>query len=252
MSIGSGARESGQLNKASSTTGTQLLKPASSVKGLRIPKPSPTRTTQDKNDSDFVLSRVVYNPPKNGKKEDRPILKTTNPLFEYMNQIGVPIAAQPALMALFSQAAELAIAGKLFPTLADDTVAYRHPLPPLPDGLTWPHPRRAEVPASDRTDDDFDQAPECGKWGGLERYLRRVWEPLIPYIDMPTMREHWPAAAAAIKRQRSKLPKELLPAVQTEVTDRIAAAIPERRDRPWHVEKALQMRDYRARKKLEK
>ena len=114
----------------------------------------------------------------------------------------------------------------------------RHELPLLPEGLSWPR-------------DDFDQAPEfSSKKGGLARYLTRVWKPLIPYIDMATMREHWPAAARAITRQRRKLPAELLPPVQREVTDRAAAAVPTPGDRPTRVSWALNQRAYRARRKL--
>lgn len=111
------------------------------------------------------------------------------------------------------------------------------PLPTLPDGLSWPA-------------DDFDKSPECGKWGGLERYLRQVWESLIPHIDMPTLRAHWPRLGEAIDRQRSKLSPELLPPLKPEITDRKAAAIPNRGERPWRLEQTLKMRAYRARKKL--
>jgi hypothetical protein len=78
---------------------------------------------------------------------------------------------------------------------------------PLPEGLSWPQ-------------EDFDKAPEYGKWGGLARYLERTWRPLIPYIDMPTLREHWPRLGEAIDRQRSKLPKDVpLPRLKEEVVD---------------------------------
>jgi hypothetical protein len=130
--------------------------------------------------------------------------------------------------------------------------AARHPLPPPPEGLSWPRPRLPGVLEADRTDDDYDRAEECGQPGGLKRYLERVWgETRLQHIDMPTLREHWPRLGEAIDRQRRQLAaKQMkLPALKPELTNRVATEIP-KRDRPWHVEKALQMRAYRARRKV--
>jgi tetratricopeptide (TPR) repeat protein len=113
---------------------------------------------------------------------------------------------------------------------------FRHALHPLPKGLSWPR-------------DDYDQAPEFNAWHGLPRYLERVWKDLIPFIDMPTLREHWPRLGEAIDRQRKKLPPELLPPVKKELTDRKAAAFPNPRERPAHVDWALRNRVFRARQK---
>jgi Flp pilus assembly protein TadD len=92
------------------------------------------------------------------------------------------------------------------PTQARGTPEFRHKLQPLPEGLNWPR-------------EDYSQAPEYKSWGGIARYLERVWKPLLPYIDMPTLREHWPQTAKAIDLHRAKLPKELLPPLKQEVVD---------------------------------
>jgi tetratricopeptide (TPR) repeat protein len=126
---------------------------------------------------------------------------------------------------------------------------FRHELPTLPEGLSWPRPRLPGVAEAERTDDDYDRAPEYGKWRGLESYLRRVWEPLIPHIDMPTLRERWPRLGEAIDRQRRKLPADLLIPVKKQVTDRLAAAHAKPGDRPARVDWALRNRAYRARQK---
>jgi tetratricopeptide (TPR) repeat protein len=122
-------------------------------------------------------------------------------------------------------------------TQARGTPEFRHALQPLPKGLTWPR-------------EDFDKAPEHGEMGGLKRYLERVWKDLIPFIDMPTLRERWPRLGQAIDRQRGKLPSVLLPPVKKQMTDWAAAAVQNRGDRPLRVERALRMRAYRARRKL--
>jgi hypothetical protein len=127
--------------------------------------------------------------------------------------------------------------------------ATRHKLQPLPEGLAWPRPRLPGVPDVDRNDDDYDRAPECGRPGGLERYLRRVWEPLIPHVDMPTLREHWPRLGEAIDRQRRKLPPDLLPSKNADRVDREVAGIPRKGDRPVRLDRTLKMRAYRARRK---
>lgn len=135
------------------------------------------------------------------------------------------------------------------PEQASDAPAPRRPLPPLPEGLSWPRPRRPNVSDAHRTDDDYDRAPEFNKWRGLESYLKRVWKPFIPYIDMPTMRDHWPAAATAIDRQRSRLLLKgvALPLKLEEVNDRalesrsvrpedaarLGAALGRRRAKEW-------------------
>jgi len=96
----------------------------------------------------------------------------------------------------------------------------RHPLPPLPKGLTWPQ-------------GDYDSTrPEFGKPGGIIRYLDEVWKPLIAMglIDMPTLREHYPGAAQAIDNYRNyrqkgrKLPKELDVPTLPEMNDRALAS----------------------------
>lgn len=81
----------------------------------------------------------------------------------------------------------------------------RHILKPLPKGLTWPRPRLPNVPDDKRQDDDYDRSDHFGKHGGIKLYLKEVWRELIPYIDMPTMREWWPAAGKAIDLRRKKL-----------------------------------------------
>jgi tetratricopeptide (TPR) repeat protein len=112
---------------------------------------------------------------------------------------------------------------------------FRHALKPLPEGLSWPQ-------------NDFGKKePEFNKPGGAERYIKRVWVPLAPYIDMPTLRERWPRAAEVIDRNRPKLAEISLPPVKRELTDRIVAAIPNPGDRPARVEWALRNRAYRAR-----
>jgi len=118
-------------------------------------------------------------------------------------ETAAPAAPLPAAAPTEPQPVET----ETIPAEAREQAAPRHPLSPLPEGLSWPV--------------DYDQAPEFNKWRGLQTYLRR-WQPLIAakLIDMPTMREHWPAAAEAIDRQRRKLPPELLPPTLPEVNDR--------------------------------
>lgn len=97
----------------------------------------------------------------------------------------------------------------------------RHPLLELPKGLRWPK--------------DFDQADEFGRHpkapGGIVAYLEREWKDIIAAekIDMPTLREHFPKAAAAISAyttphrktgEARKLPDELTIPVYPEVNTR--------------------------------
>lgn len=119
---------------------------------------------------------------------------------------------------------------------AANETTIRRQLPPLPDGLSWPT-------------DDFDKGSQhFGKRGGIASYLKEVWKPLLPYIDMPTMRSHYPRTAKAIDNHRLNLPPELLPPTKPELINRKAADIPNPSERPWHVQHALRMRAYRARK----
>lgn len=102
----------------------------------------------------------------------------------------------------------------------------RHPLPKLPKGLRWPK--------------DFDKAPESGrhpkKPGGIVAYLEREWAEIIAAnkIDMPTLWEHFPKAAEAIKSfrkphpetgERLTLPKKLTIPTITQVIDQKLAGV---------------------------
>ena len=98
------------------------------------------------------------------------------------------------------------------------TLAHRRELPALPAGLRWPTK-------------DFDQSQEFGKRGGLVHYLDREWKGLIGKgrIDMPTLREHYPATAEAIHSyqrpnsrtgERRRLPSELTIPTLKEKNDR--------------------------------
>jgi hypothetical protein len=87
----------------------------------------------------------------------------------------------------------------------------RHPLPPLPKGLSWP-------------ETDYNEAPEFNKPGGVARYFKRVWKSLIPYIDMPTMREHYPIAAKAMDNHRTKLETKLRITTLPQLNDQVVSS----------------------------
>lgn len=98
---------------------------ADSAVGMRLPKPAPIKTTGYESISETLLPAVQYNQPKFGRKDKLKLLKENDNLFDYMNRLGVPVAAQPALLAWFHGAAELAIAGKPLPSLEPADAPHR-------------------------------------------------------------------------------------------------------------------------------